>query len=159
MIALLFLFLTDSPHIKTAAEAYRQGHVALLKKQPDSAIKLLSRAIEIEPTFIEAYRDLIEANLAAGDRLKAAAAMTRLLEIEPHAFEYRLQLAQILLAEKQLDRSLAQFSLVLEDAPFNADALWGFSAAATSLGMKDRAAQALATGHARYPLDKRFSAP
>ena len=156
MIALLLFFFATPPHIKAAAEAYQQGHAALLNKQSSAAVKLLSVAIEIEPTFLEAYKGLIEAHLAAGNQLGAAADMTRLLEIEPHGVPYRVQLAQILLAQKQLDRSLAQFSLALQDEPFNAEALWGFATAAESLGMKDRAAAAMATGRTHHPQDRRF---
>jgi hypothetical protein len=113
-IALLFFFLfAEQPHIKAAATAYQQGHSALLQNRPAAAVKLLTRAIEIEQTFIDAYKCLIEAHLVARDRLSAAAALTRLLEIEPHAIQYRLQLAQILLAEHQPERSLARCLLAL----------------------------------------------
>ena len=167
----LFLFLAgltltaadtphiDIPHIKAAAAAYQAAKAASARKQPAAAAELLSKAIEIEPTFLDAYKDLIEALVASGDRLQAAAVITRFLEIEPAASRYRLVLAQILLAEKQWDRSLAQFSFILRDDPFNADALFGFAAAAKQLGMEDRASEALARGRDRYPLDKRFRAP
>jgi tetratricopeptide (TPR) repeat protein len=166
MAPLLLLFVSslkpadaNAPHIKAAQAAYQAGKAALLKKQPAAAAELLRKAIKIEPTFLDAYRDLIVALGASGDRLEAAAVITRLLEIEPAANHYRLLLAQILLAEKQWDRSLAQFSLLLRDDPFNADALSGFAAAAKSLGMESRASDALAKGRERYPLDKRFREP
>jgi tetratricopeptide (TPR) repeat protein len=165
MTPLLLLFfsaapaIVSPPHITAAAAAYRQGKAALLKKQFATAADLLAQAIQIEPTFLDAYKGLIDVRLASGDRLEAAAVITRLLEIEPASPRYRLQLAQILFEEKQWDRSLAQFSFVLRDDPFNADALWGFAAAARSLGMEDRAADALAKGRGRYPLDRRFRAP
>ena len=162
---LLFLFglmssiAVDAPHIKAALDDYRQGKTALLKKQPTVAAELFSRAIEIEPTFLDAYKELIAAHLASGHTIQAAAVMTRLLEIEPRATHYRLLLARILLTDKQWDRSLAQFSLVLQDDPFDADALLGFAAAAKSLGMETRASDALAKGRDHYPLDKRFREP
>ena len=166
MIVLLLLFLpvltstgVDTPHIKAAATAYRQGKAALLRNQPAAAADLLKTAIDIEPTFLDAYKSLIDARLASGDRIEAAAVITRLLEIEPEASHYRLLLAQILLTDKQWDRSLAQFSFVLRDDPFNADALLGFAAAAKSVGMDSRASDALAKGRDRYPLDKRFRTP
>jgi tetratricopeptide (TPR) repeat protein len=165
-LLLLFLFIpgfsradANPPHIKAAAAAYQEAKAALLKKQTAVAVELFSKAIEIEPTFLDAYKDLIDARSASGDRLEAAAAITRFLEIEPAANRYRLQLGQILLAEKQWDRALAQFSFVLKDDPFNADGLLGFAAAAKQLGMEDRASEALAKGRDHYPLDKRFKMP
>lgn len=166
MAPLLLLFISglkpasaNAPHIKTAQAAYQAGKAALLSKHPAAAAESLRKAIKIEPTFLDAYTDLIAALGASGDRLESAAVITRLLEIEPAANHYRLLLAQILLAEKQWDRSLAQFSLLLRDDPFNADALSGFAAAAKSLGMESRASEALAKGRERYPLDKRFREP
>jgi tetratricopeptide (TPR) repeat protein len=152
----LMLADANAPHIKAAAAAYQAGKAALLRKQPVVAAELLTKAVQIEPTFLDAYKDLIEARIASGDRLEAAAVMTRFLEIEPDASRYRLRLGQILLAEKQWNRALAQFSLVLRDDPFNADALWGFAIAAKQLGMEDRASEALTRGRDHYPLDKRF---
>jgi len=163
----LFLFVVsglavsdaNTPHIKAAAAAYQAGKAAMLSKQPAAAAELLRKAIDIEPTYLDAYKNLIDALATSGSHLEAAAVITRLLEIEPAAQQYRLQLAQILLSEKQWDRSLAQFSFILRDDPFNAEALWGFAIAAKTLGMPSRASDALAKGRVRYPLDKRFSAP
>jgi tetratricopeptide (TPR) repeat protein len=149
----------QGPHIKAAVTADQQGKAALLKSQPAAAAEMFKKAIEIEPTFIDAYQDLIEARLASRDRLEAAAVITRFLEIEPAASRYRLMLAQILLSEKQWDRSLAQFNLVLKADPFNADALLGFATAAKSLGMEERASDALSKGRNHYPLDRRFRIP
>ncbi|HEY3940040.1 MAG TPA: tetratricopeptide repeat protein [Bryobacteraceae bacterium] len=146
----------DTPHIKAAASAYQQAKAALLKKDTAAAVELLVKAIQIEPTFLDAYKQLIEARIASGDRLEAAAVITRFLEIEPEASHYRLLLAQILLAQQQWNRALAQFSIVLKDDPFNADALFGFATAAKRLGMQDRASEALSRGRDRYPFDKRF---
>jgi tetratricopeptide (TPR) repeat protein len=160
MTVLVLLLLSgvpaDPPHIKAALAAYQQGKTDLLKKQPKLAVEQFNKAIAIEPTFLDAYKELIAAHLAAGHRLEAASVITRLLEIDPRDDRERLSLAQILLGEKQWDRSLAQFSLVLQDEPFNADALLGFAAAAKSVGLDGRASEALSKGRTHYPLDKRF---
>lgn len=147
---------TDTPHIRAAASAYQQAKAALLRKDTSAAVELLVKAIQIEPTFLDAYNQLIEARIAAGDRLEAATVITRFLEIKPEASHYRLLLAQILLVQQQWNRALAQFSIVLKDDPFNADAPFGFVTTAKRLGMQDRASEALSRGRDRYPLDKRF---
>jgi tetratricopeptide (TPR) repeat protein len=147
----------NTPHIKAAVAAYQQGKAELLRKQPSAAVEFLEKAIEIEPTFLDAYKVLIDAHMAAGESLPAAAVMTRFLEIEPNASHYRIMLGQVLFTQKEWTRALAQYAFVLKETPFDADALWGFAAAAKELGMEERASEALAIGRTHHPLDKRFS--
>ena len=149
---------TNAPHIKAAAAAYEAAGAAARNRKYEQAVDLFSQAIEIEPTFQEAYRGLIDADLALGRNSKAAATITQLLEINPAANRYRLLLGKILAEQNQTERALAQFSFVLQTDPFNADALLGFAAAAGKMGMNDRAADALERGRRQYPSDPRFSA-
>lgn len=143
-------------HIKAAANAYESGKEALQKKQTEKAIGLFRKAIDIEPTFTDAFESLAAAYLDSGRRLEAAAVLTQLLEFEPNATSSRLLLGQILLKERQPRRALAQFSLVLNHDPFNPDALLGFASTATQIGLVDRASEALERGRRRYPSDARF---
>lgn len=145
-----------APHIRAAEEAYEAGRQAQLEKQWQQAAQSFQKAIEIEPTFLEARKNLIAVYVDAGRRLDAAAGITQLLEIEPGAQKYRLLLGEILLEQKQPEKALAQFSLVLKREPYNADGLLGFSAAARQVGMKDRAEAAMERGRQRYPKDDRF---
>lgn len=164
---LIFAFLTmaaflsgetDTLHITAASTAYQTGQAAAHDKKYQQAIDLFHQAIEIEPTFKEAYKSLIDANLNAGRSSDAAAAITQLLEIDPEITHYRITLGKILAEQNQTERALAQFSFVLKADPLNADALLGFAGAAEKMGMKDRAADALERGRRQYPLDERFSA-
>jgi tetratricopeptide (TPR) repeat protein len=143
-------------HIKAAVAAYDAANEALDRKEPGAAIQQFLQAIEIEPTFIGAYEGLVRVYLDTGNRLRAGATITQLLEIEPNLNRYRLLLAQILLEQKQVERALAQFSIVLKSDPANADALWGFASAAKDMGLEDRASDALNQGRKRYPQDPRF---
>jgi tetratricopeptide (TPR) repeat protein len=147
-----------TPHIQAAREAFDTGKAEAEGKHFERAVEYCRRAIEIEPTFTEAHQCLIDAYLQSNQRLEGAAAITRFLEIEPELKENRLTLAQILLDEKEYERALAQFSLLLKRDPFDADALLGFSNAARQLGMDERAAQALELGRKRHPDDDRFKA-
>ncbi len=147
------------PHIQAAEKAYDQGKQAQIDKQWEHAAESFLKAIEIEPTFLEARETLIAVYLDSGRRLDAAGAITQLLEIEPDAHRYRLLLAQILLEQKQPEKALAQFSLVLKREPYNADGLLGFAAAAKQVGMKDRANAAMERGRQHYPGDDRFKSP
>ena len=143
-------------HIKAAVAAYDAASAALNRKESEAAITQFRQAIEIEPTFTGAYEGLVRAYLDMGNRLEAAAVITQLLEIDPDLNNSRLLLAQILMEQKQMERALAQFSIVLKSDPANADALWGFASAATDMGMADRASDALEQGRKRYPQDRRF---
>jgi tetratricopeptide (TPR) repeat protein len=152
----LLLAQSGSLHIRSAVDAYHAGETAAQAKQFSEAIDRFKKAIEIEPTFRDAFDGLISAYLSAGRRSDAAAAMTQLLEIEPNITRYRLQLGQILLEQNQAERALAQFSFALKIEPLNADALLGFAAAARKAGMADRAADAIQRGRLHYPGDSRF---
>jgi tetratricopeptide (TPR) repeat protein len=147
---------SDEPHIHAAAEALQQGKAAVAKKQLDSAVAYFERAIEIEPTFMEARKDLIRAELEAGQKLEAAKSLTQLLEIDPDDLRSRVLLGQILLDQQQTQRAQAQFSAALSLEPDDADALLGFAIAASRLGMTDRAKDALERGRKKYPSDPRF---
>ncbi|MGI9074027.1 MAG: tetratricopeptide repeat protein [Bryobacteraceae bacterium] len=143
-------------HIKAAVAAYDAAKAALDRKESEAAIKQFRQTAQIEPTFTAAYEGLIRAYLGTGNRLEAGATITQLLEIEPGLNRYRLLLAQILLEQRQPERALAQFSILLKSEPDNADALLGFASAATDMGMEDRASEALDQGRKRYPQDRRF---
>jgi tetratricopeptide (TPR) repeat protein len=143
-------------HVKSALAAISAAKSEIENQHFERAADFCRKAVEIEPTFIEAHECLIGAYLKSNQRLEAAAAITRFLEIEPELRRYRLILAQILFEGKQFERALAQFSLVLRSDPFDADALLGLASASSQLGMGDRAAQALERGRKRYPLDSRF---
>jgi tetratricopeptide (TPR) repeat protein len=152
----LFLGQPDIPHIKSAQAAYDEGKKAQSDRQFGRAADCFRKAIEIEPTFLNAREALITTYLDSGEALDAAEAITQFLEIEPDALKYRLLLGQILLQEKQPQKALAQFSIVLKRDPDNADGLLGFATAATAVGMKERATTAIEHGKKRYPADERF---
>jgi tetratricopeptide (TPR) repeat protein len=147
------------PHIRAAEVAYEAGKQAQIERQWQRAAEAFRKATEIEPTFLEARENLIAVYLDLGQRLDAAAAITQLLEIEPAAQKYRLLLGQILLEQKQPERALAQFSLLLKRDPYNADGLLGFATAARQVGMNDRADEAMERGKQHYPGDDRFKSP
>jgi tetratricopeptide (TPR) repeat protein len=161
-IALLFALTalhqnqTQVPHIRVAQSAYEEGKQAQSAREFQRAADCFRKAIDIEPTFLDAHEALIATYVNSGQPLNAAAAITQLLEIEPNALKYRVQLGYILLEQKQPDKALAQFSLVLKRDPYNPEGLLGFAAAASEVGMKERANAALERGRKRYPADERF---
>jgi predicted Zn-dependent protease len=115
------------------------------------------RAIDIEPTYVEAFRGLIEVYRAAGRSTECAQMLTRLLQIEPNSAADRVALAALLMERREWMRALAQYTAAVRIDPRNADALYGFARAAEESGMADRAADAAALGRTRFPDDKRFA--
>lgn len=147
------------PHIRAAEAACEAGKQAQIAKRWQPAVGYFLKAIEIEPTFLEARQNLIAVYLDSGRRLDAAAAITQLLEIQTDAQNYRILLGQILLEQKQAEKALAQFSLVLRQDRYNVDGLLGFATAARQVGMNDRAEDAMERGRQHYPGDDRFKNP
>jgi tetratricopeptide (TPR) repeat protein len=147
------------PHIRAAESAYEAGKQAQSAKQWQAAETYFLKAIEIEPTFLDARKNLIAVYLDSQRNLDSAAAITQFLEIEPGAQNYRVLLGQILLQQKQPEKALAQFSLVLKRDSYNADGLLGFAAAARQVGMNDRAQDAIERGKQHFPGDGRFKNP
>ena len=158
MIAAVLLLASTllAPHIQTAAAEYHLGAAALKEESYSSAIEHFRKAIDIEPTYIDAYEGLITACERAKNSTEMARAITQLLQIQPNSLSYRLKLAAYLELAGDAQRALAQYSLALQADPKNADALAGFIDAAQKAGMRDRAANAKARGHRLYPADKRF---
>ena len=145
----------ECTHIRAAAHCF-QGEAARAKKQLDSAADFFQKAIHIEPTFMQARQALIRVDIEAGRKMDSAKAITELLEIEPDDTADRILLGQILLEQKQAERALAQVSTVLRAQPNSAEGLLGFASAAATIGMQDRAKEALERGRKRYPSDPRF---
>ena len=162
MIALILLLVsaaaasTSAPHIQAAAAEYHAASAALQQGKYNTAIDHFQKAIETEPTYIDAYEGLIAAYERANKPAEMARSITQLLQIKPDALPYRLKLAAYLEAAGDRQRALAQYSLALETDPKNADALAGFMQAAQKAGMADRAANAKMRGRRLYPRDKRF---
>ncbi|HEX7362694.1 MAG TPA: tetratricopeptide repeat protein [Bryobacteraceae bacterium] len=155
-IGMLLAYQAGAQHIKAAEDAYEAGQIARHQELSAKAARLFQKAIRIEPTFMEARQGLIDVYLKAGQDERAASAITQFLEIEPTASQDRILLGQLLLKQGEIERALAQFSLALTTDPDNADALFGFAVAAKRMGMKDRAAKAIARGRKLHPRDKRF---
>ena len=144
------------PHIKAAVEAFRAGHAAVGAQDWQRAEKSYLRAIDIEPTFVEAYRALEELYSRTSRPMDLGAVLARLLQIEPDALPERLRLARLLIENNEWNRALAQLSLAMKIDPHDAETLYWFGFAAIRADMADRASEVLARGAAEFPEDRRF---
>lgn len=163
MMIALMLLIVEAPgrvtaviHIHTAKEAFDKAQSNLQNKHGNEAIEDFRLALQIEPTYMDAFAGLVEAYTLVGNKLEESATLTRLLEIEPDRPADRVKLGRLLLEQQQPQRALAQFSSALSLQPGNADALFGFATAAKKAGLEDRAAEALESGKKQHPNDPRF---
>lgn len=158
MISLVVtVLLAGEPHIKAALEAYAQGQAAVKATDWTRAEKSFLLAMDIEPAYTDAYRSLIDLYTRTKRPIETGAMLTRLLQIEPASVADRLRLGWLLVEAQQWSRALAQFSVVMNLMPANADGLYGFAYSALKNGMPERAATALKRGMTLFPSDKRFA--
>ena len=73
--------LADNPN--HAQASYYLGVIALQYANPQAAVALISKAIDIQPNLAEAYLDLANAQKALGRADQAIGSLRRLLEIRP----------------------------------------------------------------------------
>ncbi len=142
-------------HIKAAEASLRRAKVGRSTRDWISAEKNYLLAIDIEPTFMEAYRGLLELYIAADRPTEAGATLTRILQIEPTSMKDRLLLGNLLLNAGQPMRALAQFGAAMQISN-NSDALYGFAQSAEASGMRDRAMEAAVRGVEEFPKEMRF---
>lgn len=145
-----------APHIKNALAAYQKAQAAIQTHDWPTAEKECLRAIDIEPTFSEAYRLIIDLYLSTSRPAEAGLMLTRLLQFEPDSVSDRIRLGRLLLDQQQWARALAQFSLAMKKKPGDPEALYGFAYAADRNGMPEHALEAAARGAKDYPGDSRF---
>jgi tetratricopeptide (TPR) repeat protein len=126
-------------HVRTAFEFYQKAVEASKTGDLKTAEAAFLRAIAIEPTYMEAYRQLAGIYVDTKRPEQAGFILTRLLQMEPDWIPERLQLAQLLAEAGEWPRALGQYNIALRLAPDNSAAACGFAEAAWKNGMKDRA--------------------
>lgn len=120
----------------TSLEAYEcvlQGRAYMHRPSDlatlETAVRLFTRAIELDPRYAPAHAGLCRAELArfhasrSGDAFeRARAAGERAIELEPASAEARIALGALYLHSGRLDEALAALELAVAIDPFSADA-------------------------------------
>jgi tetratricopeptide (TPR) repeat protein len=108
----------DEP--SSALEFWRLGQVREQHKQFEEALTDYTKAIELDPRFVEAY--FSRSSLYAGhpsidkrDYAKAAADLTAILELVPRSFEARFNRALAYESLRKYDEAIADYTRVIED--------------------------------------------
>lgn len=143
-------------HLNAAVAAFRQGQTAATSGRRGEAEADFRLAMEIEPTYLDAYHALIDLYFAERRPDQAGAAMTRLLQIDPRDTAVREQLARLLEEQKQWMTALAQYSLLLNTRPQDREILYHFALCAGQAHLTEQVRAAVRRGLALDPADRRF---
>ena len=131
----------------TALELYARAHTALARggqEANESAIDLLSRAIESDASFVAAQYSLGTVHQALGNRWKAAAQFRAATQLDPTQPEPYKALGDMFLVQPRrlFDQALEAYAKAIELRPFFADAHVGLGDARAAKGDTDAAIKA-----------------
>lgn len=98
---------------KAAVEKYKAGVEKLRQNQPEEAIRLLSGAVEIQPTFAAAHFELGSAYLKLADLDKALAAFVAAVSADPGNVEAKYSVGYTQYLKKNYEVASAVFADVL----------------------------------------------
>jgi tetratricopeptide (TPR) repeat protein len=113
------LLLARAEEPTTARGFYERGHLHEQNKRYAEALADYSKAIEVDPQFVEAY--FSRSSLYAGhpsldkrDYGKAVADLTKILEIDPKDFSARFNRALAYESLSEYDKAIADYTKVIE---------------------------------------------
>lgn len=123
-----------------AAEAYLVlGKCALKEQNWRNAFGSFSRALEIEPDNLEGMENLSRLYLMGNEPDKAGELAEKLLAANPSSKSYRIIRAGVFIREKQLAPAIAMLKSVLDEEPYNEEAVIGLATAYMENGQLDEA--------------------
>ena len=127
-----------------AFELFARGQVAMLTNDQEgreTAVDLLSRAIEADPNFVIAQYTLGTVHQALGNRWKAAAQFRAATQLDPTAPEPLKALGDLFLAapRRLFDQAVEAYTKAIDLRPFYSDAHVGLGDAKAAKGDVDGA--------------------
>jgi tetratricopeptide (TPR) repeat protein len=130
-----------------ALELYARAHMALARggqEANESAVDLLSRAIESDASFVAAQYSLGTVHQALGNRWKAAAQYRAATQLDPTQPEPYKAIGDLFLVQPRrlFDQALEAYAKAIELRPFYADAYVGLGDARAAKGDTDGAIKA-----------------
>ena len=143
-----------------AFHLFTRGQVALLKPGQESretAVDMLSRAIEADPNFVVAQYTLGNVHQALGNRWKAAAQYRAATQLDPTVPEPLKALGDLFLAapRRLFDQAVEAYAKAIELRPFYADAHVGLGDAKAAKGDVDGAIVAYQKALVYNPINPR----
>lgn len=143
-------------HLQAAAMAFRRGRADAAAGRLGQAVIEFRKAIDIEPTYLDAYRSLVQVYLKQQRWNDAGTAMTRLLQISPGATDIRLKLARMLETQQHWMAALGQYNLALQARPQDRDILYHFAVCAAHAHLTEQALAAVQRGLTLDPADRKL---
>lgn len=125
----------------------RLGLIALEQEDVLTAYQEFRRAIELDPSFLDAQMNVGAMALSFRDYATAAAALSYVVEQEPGNTEVRLSYGAALRGAEQYDEAEAEYNRVLQDSPGHQGAIYNLGVLAQE-GRSDYAAAC--TRYAEY---------
>ncbi|MGB6822875.1 MAG: tetratricopeptide repeat protein, partial [Candidatus Acidiferrales bacterium] len=118
------LFLASCARDPQKAKAnYVQKGVAYMKKgQYSSAVIEYKNALKIDPTYVDAYIKLAQADEALGDAQSSYAALEKAVEIDPNRTDSRFERARFFLAVQHFREAEDDATFVIKLDPNNGEA-------------------------------------
>jgi len=139
-------------------ELYARGEAAAAKggqEANETAVELLSRAIEVDPNFVVAHYTLGMIHQNLGNRWKAAAQFRAATQLDAAYPEPYKALGDLFLAapRRLFDQAVEAYTKAIELRPFYADAYVGLGDARAAKGDVDGAVKAYQTALVHNPLN------
>ncbi len=120
------------------APLIKKGRLLVITRQYDEALKAFSKAVKIDSTSIEAYREVGILFTRAKRPAEAAKALDKLVKYEPTAANYQ-KLGEANLAARQPAEALAAYEQALKLEPTSDAAQLGLARSASLKGDNERA--------------------
>jgi len=136
---------------KDWVENYNKGVRKFNEQKTDEAIENFKTAITIDPTKVEAYRNLAVAYVRSGDVDNAIKYFKKALEIDPKSVETLNNLGTVYYQHQKYQEAIDIFKNVLEIDPDNSDAIATMGLAYHMLGDTDKALEAYNTALQKNP--------
>jgi superkiller protein 3 len=143
-----------------AFELFTRGQIAMLsngQEGRESAVDLLSRAIEADPNFVVAQYTLGTVHQALGNRWKAAAQFRAATQLDPNAPEPLKALGDLFLAapRRLFDQAVEAYTKAIDLRPFFSEAHVGLGDAKAAKGDVDGAIAAYQKALVFNPINSR----
>jgi tetratricopeptide (TPR) repeat protein len=116
-----------------------------------AATKLLVRALELSPTYLEARADYVNILMEERDFRAAYRECAHLLAVAPDIFEYRLFRADVAVQIERFDEAKEIYDQLLLENPKHPTLLRSYGALMKTLGNREEAVRAFRTMLMHYP--------
>lgn len=114
----------EAPPMSIAEELYSRGVLAENKKQYDAAITFFDKAIELNPTYADAYLELGSVYYAVGNFDKQLEMYQKAALYAPRDFDILYYLATAYEDKGMYDQAIAQYESILQLRPDHKDSLY-----------------------------------